>query len=369
MIRRKGQHSKQRQQQNKDDDDNDNNNNDSGSSRRPNQGGICHCLQWFFHYAIIVLLLIYIYILRQDEAQSQAAAAGKNVKSSSSAAAAAAAANKSNKNNIIIDVETFRTYVLNPPVPAKVPYPPTIQKTEYFSQVGQDQAVDALLQHQREGFFIEVGAYDGIAYSNSLFFEKSRGWTGLLIEANPRAYRELLAADRKAWTTPACISLSPQVEIGVDFLAHGMVGGYGVERFHHPQPQTHQEEDQGQHGHHDRFAKDVQTNPYVYNVKANCFPLQTMLQAIDDGKTTIDMFSLDVEGAELAVLKTIDFTQIKIRVLVIEHNGAAQALDDFLVPKGYRKVEKIDGLPSSESKWTKSDVLYMLQSEFPAHAH
>jgi hypothetical protein len=58
-------------------------------------------------------------------------------------------------------VDVFRTFLLNPPVPAKVPYPERVQKGTHFSQVGQDEAIDAILRQETNGFFIEVGAYDG----------------------------------------------------------------------------------------------------------------------------------------------------------------------------------------------------------------
>lgn len=140
-----------------------------------------------------------------------------------SAAVMKAARRGENKNSEPLDVvnsdnavEIFRTFALDPPVPSKVPYN-FDTKPQYFSQVGQDKAIDELLGEKEGGFFIEVGAYDGLTMSNSLFFEKTRGWTGLLIEANPRAYRELLAQDRKCWSTQSCISLSSQVELGVDW--------------------------------------------------------------------------------------------------------------------------------------------------------
>jgi len=53
------------------------------------------------------------------------------------------------------------------------------------SQAGQAAFVDKLLSGRRRGFFVECGAADGEVFSNSLFFELERNWTGLLIEANP----------------------------------------------------------------------------------------------------------------------------------------------------------------------------------------
>lgn len=47
-------------------------------------------------------------------------------------------------------------------------------------------------------------------------------------------------------------------------------------------------------------------------VNVQCFPLYTYLLALNI--TVIDYFSLDVEGSELNVLKTIPFDKINIKV-------------------------------------------------------
>jgi len=48
-----------------------------------------------------------------------------------------------------------------------------------------------------------------------------------------------------------------------------------------------------------------------------CYPLQTILEAI--GVTHVDLFSLYVEGAELSVLKTLDWNRITIDVIMLEY--------------------------------------------------
>ena len=212
-------------------------------------------------------------------------------------------------------IEFFQNFMLTPPAPANVPYPTEGLDRDFYSQIGQDKRMDQILQQKRNGFFIEVGAYDGVAYSNSLFFEQSRGWTGLLIEANPRAYRELLAKDRKAYSTPACLAINKNVLIGATFFASGMDGAINE-------------------GVASSSAK--QEDVYQYPVKANCFPLNVMLDAI--GVSHVDMFSLDVEGHELAVLKTIDWSRITISLLTVEHNGKKKELDAFMIGElGYEK--------------------------------
>jgi len=48
-----------------------------------------------------------------------------------------------------------------------------------------------LFDRSKRGFFIEAGAYDGVDYSNTLYFEKTLGWTGILVEPNPFAFEGL----------------------------------------------------------------------------------------------------------------------------------------------------------------------------------
>jgi hypothetical protein len=49
------------------------------------------------------------------------------------------------------------------------------------------------------GFFIECGAYDGEIFSNSLFFELKRNWTGLLVEPVKDSFAKLRKKNRKVF--------------------------------------------------------------------------------------------------------------------------------------------------------------------------
>ena len=59
------------------------------------------------------------------------------------------------------------------------------------AQFNQPRQIDKLLDETRNKFFIEAGAFDGEFYSNSLFFEAERNWTGLLVEPNPVAFQRM----------------------------------------------------------------------------------------------------------------------------------------------------------------------------------
>ncbi len=74
-------------------------------------------------------------------------------------------------------------------------------------QYGQAIFVDAMLEgNLKNGFFIEAGAVDGVRLSNSLHFELRHNWTGLLVEPNPEAFKNLTEKNRKAWLLPQCFS-------------------------------------------------------------------------------------------------------------------------------------------------------------------
>ena len=61
---------------------------------------------------------------------------------------------------------------------------------------------------KRGGFFVECGAMDGERSSNTLWIEQNLKWNGLLIEADPYFYTQLLGKNRRAWSINACLSPS-----------------------------------------------------------------------------------------------------------------------------------------------------------------
>ena len=72
-----------------------------------------------------------------------------------------------------------------------------------------------------------------------------------------------------------------------------------------------------------------------------CFPIYSVLLAL--GNPTIDLLSLDVEGPEFEILKSIPWDKVNIRVMLIEvvhlgklFPGSEAELNEFLDEKGYR---------------------------------
>ena len=56
--------------------------------------------------------------------------------------------------------------------------------------------------------------------------------------------------------------------------------------------------------------------------KVQCFPLYSILVAV--GQTTVDYFSLDVEGVELDILRTIPWDKVDIKVRIVTFKSYEQ---------------------------------------------
>ena len=68
-----------------------------------------------------------------------------------------------------------------------------------------------LLDQSRNGTFFEAGALDGVFHSVSYYLEKSLGWRGMLAEANPRKFNDIIdKSGRTSVLAPICLSPEPK---------------------------------------------------------------------------------------------------------------------------------------------------------------
>ena len=61
-----------------------------------------------------------------------------------------------------------------------------------FSQLGQDLKVLKHYNNKYNGFFIEIGASDGIELSNTYLLETQYGWKGICCEPIPNKFEKLV---------------------------------------------------------------------------------------------------------------------------------------------------------------------------------
>jgi len=214
---------------------------------------------------------------------------------------------------------------------------------QHFSQIGESQFVDKLLKGRRNGVFIECGAADGEQLSNSLFFELHRNWTGILIEGNPQFYEPLLAKNRNAYVVRACLSTTSKPQIVKYMLAHFGSGIYNKM--------------------HSSVVKDfhLENKP---TIDIHCFPLNSITAAL--GIQQVDYLSLDVEGPEVDILSTIDWTQLSVDVMTLEYGKKPyklKQLRSLLTANG--TFTEVALLPVGSNDNTGMDVVFMRTGVHP----
>jgi len=190
----------------------------------------------------------------------------------------------------------------------------------YASQAGQDQVVDQIFKGKRGGTFVDVGAYDGVSGSNSLFFERSRGWSGVMVE--PVEMQRKRAEEQR--NTP-CLPYAVAASDGTaSFMAvtegytqmSGLVDQYDTSML-------------------DRVRADPRHQEQMITVETRT--LSGILT--EAGIPNPDFISLDIEGGELAALEAFPFDQHRVNCWAIENNTSAPDIANLMRAKGYNLIE------------------------------
>ena len=189
-----------------------------------------------------------------------------------------------------------------------------------YSQQNEDMALFNMFFRDSTGSgytYVEMGAFDGTSYSNTKFFEQTLGWNGVLVEASRPSFVKLeRARSREAnaiYNTAVCNKKRIVQFTGTHAIA-GMAKSF---------PQQ---------------IKSLNTGHRSYSI--GCEKLSTILENANVKK--IDMWSLDVEGAELEVLEGMNW-KIPVHVLIIERNPGLRAIERLLLKKGFTYLREQRG--------------------------
>jgi FkbM family methyltransferase len=188
------------------------------------------------------------------------------------------------------------------------------------SQAGQDRVVDRLLGGKRGGVFVDVGGYDGVTGSNTLFFEESRGWTGVLVEPVPA----MLDRARRRRRCP-CLGVAVATSEGeAEFIevTEGYTQMSGLAGTYDP-----------------ALLEQVRADPR-HREAVRRVPTRTLSAILtEEGVPDPDFLSLDIEGGEIAVLEAFPFERHRVAVWSIENNTADPRIAAIMRAHGYDLVE------------------------------
>ncbi|MBD2548371.1 FkbM family methyltransferase [Microcystis elabens FACHB-917] len=179
---------------------------------------------------------------------------------------------------------------------------------------------------KRPGFFVELGANNGLAQANTYLLQQRYGWTGLLIEPSPSKYIECVRnrsfGNRPSFRCAACVDF----DYDQPFIAMQYADLMSVAL--HLDVSSEQASAHAERGHSFLMQRD---EAHVFGAVA-----RTLTSLLDEvaAPEKFDLLSLDVEGNELCVLRGLDFSRYRPHWILVEVRTVD--VSDYLHARGYR---------------------------------
>ena len=171
------------------------------------------------------------------------------------------------------------------------------------------------------GSYVELGGLDGVTYSNSFVFEKTLHWSGVLIELSPKLFQKLQRNRPRDKTLNAAVCDTPKT---LHWIESKIPATSAIWEFATPS-----------------FRKQWWAGKTIDQAQPiECRPLGDFLD-----QPFYDFLSLDIEGAELMALQSLDFTKVAFGVILVEadtHNPRKNtAMRTLLTRNGYQYVDQL----------------------------
>ena len=196
------------------------------------------------------------------------------------------------------------------------------QNSDYFSEAGQDMLVkENFFKNQKSGFFLEIGAFDGIQGSNCYHFEKFMNWQGIAVEASPLQFEKLKKNRNCKLMNVALGSENKQVEFYE--VAEGFTQMSGINNLNFKNS-------------FERIKKNSDSKINKINIECKTF------ENLIPSDQIIDLISIDIEGNELDVLNSINFDKYQIKVIILENNTPKElSYLKFFLEKNFNYFDRV----------------------------
>lgn len=199
-------------------------------------------------------------------------------------------------------------------------------KKKSYAMDGEDLAIDQFNKLKKKGFYVDVGAHHPIHRNNTnLLF--NRGWEGINIDINQ------FSIDLFNYLRPNDLNLQTAISD-----EEGEILFFYQKKF-------------SQLNTTDRKIANEHFQGKFFEKKVKCQTIQNILDSSKYKNKKIDFLNIDIEGAEIKVLKTLNFNVYKPSLICIEILGyrdlnfdqreikiQSDEIFQFLNKKGYTKV-------------------------------
>jgi FkbM family methyltransferase len=191
-----------------------------------------------------------------------------------------------------------------------------------YSQLNQDLNVLQVYNNKRDGYFIEIGASDGIELSNTYLLEKEYNWKGICVEPIPYRFNTLVNNRPNSHCSNYAVFNRSNLEVVFDIANNfDLLSGINETL--------------------DSFHKDeVEANKTQIVVQTITF--NDLLEKYN-APTFIEYLSLDTEGSEYEILSSVDFNKYTFGLIDVEHNfqeHTRNKIRELLLSNGYKYVRE-----------------------------
>ena len=173
---------------------------------------------------------------------------------------------------------------------------------KFYSQLGQDCLVDTFLKHKENGVYVEIGVGNGKELSNTYYFEKYRGWKGVLCEP-AKQFHDSIKKQREAVLVENAVYKASGAKLNfVESVNNGELSGLAG------------------------FGSVSETEKSeIKSYEVTTVTFNEICEKYISGHV-IDYLSIDTEGSEYEILSSIDFTKYSVSCITVEHNYDAEKL-------------------------------------------
>lgn len=181
----------------------------------------------------------------------------------------------------------------------------TLSQSPYRSQWQQDEYIHkTFFPNATSGFFVDVGAHNGVTGSNSYFFEKELHWQGICIEPMLDQFVKLVE-NRNCYCLNCCVYDRTGFVLFMENIGYTEMLSGITEAYNAPHLQRIQ------------FEQMIHGGHFVEKRK----PAYTLSKILDlhDVKV-VDYLSIDTEGSEYQILSSLDFNRFRVNIISVENN-------------------------------------------------
>ena len=205
------------------------------------------------------------------------------------------------------------------------------KKNKYNGLGKLDQKLEKYLDFDN-GFYIELGANNGIEQSNTLYYEVYRSWSGILIEPILHKYLDCKRnrSPKNKFYNNACVSFDFSENYVKLLYSNLMTTPVNLEN---------DLDDSLAHANHSNSVRPTNKKEEVVEFYAKPKTLDSIL-AQSNAPKIIDLLSIDVEGAEIEILKGVNFEKYIIKFILVECRNK-EKIFSFLSKYKYKLIDQL----------------------------